>query len=114
MLMSWLPLAQALFSVGGLLAVVYHICHLDPRGLHTSRILGVTGPVWRSWDILFAQWLLGRTVGQVVGAQHPLIICELGLAHIHRVAIIKITYLTYSFSVKLTSEHKMHIARLRI
>lgn len=65
----------ALFSVGGLLAVVYHICHLDPRGLHTSRILGVTGPVWRSWDILFAQWLLGRTVGQVVGAQHPLIIC---------------------------------------
>lgn len=63
---------QVVFSVGFLLACVYHICHMAEEGLVASSVLGISGPVWRSLDILFAQWLLGRTFGHALGASHKL------------------------------------------
>ncbi|KAK9810823.1 hypothetical protein WJX73_010228 [Symbiochloris irregularis] len=62
---------MVVFSVGWWLATMYHVCHLDPRGLQNSSLLGIPGPVWRTWDIVSAQWLLGRTWGETLGAQHP-------------------------------------------
>lgn len=56
--------------VGIALACIYHVCHMAPEGLVSSKVLGVSGPVWRSLDVLFAQWLLGRTFGHAVGATH--------------------------------------------
>ena len=70
-----------LFTIGFFLAVVYHICHMDDRGLHSSNVFGISGPVWRTWDILFAQWLLGRTFGEVLGAQHTLTMGKLTICH---------------------------------
>jgi len=68
-LMSWYG-AQALFSLGFVLAVVYHICHMNVDGLQSSTILGISGPLWRTFDIICAQWLLARTFGHAVGASH--------------------------------------------
>jgi len=67
--MSWYG-AQALFSLGFVLAVVYHICHMNVDGLQSSTILGISGPLWRTFDIICAQWLLARTFGHAVGASH--------------------------------------------
>ncbi|DBB06986.1 TPA: hypothetical protein ACH3X1_011578 [Trebouxia sp. C0004] len=60
----------ALFSLGFVLAVVYHICHMAVDGLQSSTILGISGPLWRTFDIICAQWLLARTFGHAVGASH--------------------------------------------
>ncbi|BDA49895.1 hypothetical protein COCOBI_15-0230 [Coccomyxa sp. Obi] len=56
--------------IGFFLACIYHVCHMAPEGLVASKVLGVSGPVWRSLDVLFAQWLLGRTFGHAVAATH--------------------------------------------
>lgn len=61
---------QAVFSLGFALASVYHICHMHDEGLHRSEVFGISGPLWRTWDILCAQWLLARTFGHAVGARH--------------------------------------------
>lgn len=61
---------QAVFSLGFALASVYHICHMHDEGLHKSEVFGISGPLWRTWDILCAQWLLARTFGHAVGARH--------------------------------------------
>ena len=61
---------QALFSLGFILAVVYHICHMNVDGLQSSTILGISGPLWRTFDIICAQWLLARTFGHAVDATH--------------------------------------------
>ena len=61
---------QAVFSLGFALASVYHICHLHDEGLQRSEVFGISGPLWRTWDILCAQWLLARTFGHAVGARH--------------------------------------------
>ncbi|CAL8465576.1 g5112 [Coccomyxa elongata] len=58
--------------IGFTLACIYHVCHMAPEGLVASKVLGVSGPVWRSLDVLFAQWLLGRTFGHAVAATHSL------------------------------------------
>lgn len=60
----------ALFSLGFILAVVYHICHMNVDGLQSSTILGISGPLWRTFDIICAQWLLARTFGHAVDATH--------------------------------------------
>ncbi|KAL0019556.1 hypothetical protein WJX79_000427 [Trebouxia sp. C0005] len=60
----------ALFSLGFVLAVVYHICHMNVDGLQSSTILGISGSLWRTFDIICAQWLLARTFGHAVGASH--------------------------------------------
>ena len=61
---------QALFSLGFALASLYHICHMHEAGLQESSLLGISGPVWRTFDILCAQWLLGRTFSHAIGASH--------------------------------------------
>lgn len=61
---------QAVFSLGFALASVYHVCHMHDEGLHKSEVFGISGPLWRTWDILCAQWLLARTFGHAVGARH--------------------------------------------
>ena len=58
------------FSLGFLLACAYHVAQMDPSGLPSAVVAGVPGPVWRTWDILCAQWLLGRSFGHAVGASH--------------------------------------------
>ena len=63
---------QVLYGVGLLLAAVYHVCHMDEAGLIASRVLGVSGPVWRSADVYMAQWLLSRMWGHALKASHPL------------------------------------------
>lgn len=63
---------QVLYGVGFLLAAVYHVCHMDEAGLIASRVLGVSGPVWRSADVYMAQWLLSRMWGHALKASHPL------------------------------------------
>ncbi|KAL0045052.1 hypothetical protein WJX82_006549 [Trebouxia sp. C0006] len=60
----------ALFSLGFVLAIVYHVCHMNADGLQSSTILGISGPLWRTFDIICAQWLLARTFGHAVGASH--------------------------------------------
>lgn len=59
-----------LFSGGFALAVVYHICHMHQEGLQSAQLFGISGPLWRTWDIICAQWMLARTFGHVVGARH--------------------------------------------
>jgi hypothetical protein len=56
----------ALFSLGFLLAVLYHIAHLG--GLENTTLLNLPGSLWRSLDILCAQTVLSRTLGHAVGA----------------------------------------------
>ena len=43
---------------------------MHDEGLHRSEVFGISGPLWRTWDILCAQWLLARTFGHAVGARH--------------------------------------------
>ncbi len=62
--------SQVILCIGFSLACIYHVCHMAPEGLVASKVLGVSGPVWRSLDVLFAQWLLGRTFGHAVAATH--------------------------------------------
>jgi hypothetical protein len=56
----------ALFSLGFLLAILYHIAHLG--GLENTTLLNIPGSLWRSLDILCAQTVLSRTLGHAVGA----------------------------------------------
>lgn len=49
---------------------------MAPEGLVASKVLGLSGPVWRSLDVLFAQWLLGRTFGHAVAATHSVPVGE--------------------------------------
>ena len=69
-------LLQGLFFSGFSVAWLYHWCHMDPGGLKSSSVLGISGPVWRTVDIVYAQWLLGRTFGHLVGAQHRITLGE--------------------------------------
>ncbi|KAL3151016.1 hypothetical protein ABBQ38_012887 [Trebouxia sp. C0009 RCD-2024] len=60
----------AVFSLGFALAIFYHVCHMHVDGLQGAALFGISGPLWRTWDIICAQWLLARTFGHVVGARH--------------------------------------------
>ena len=62
-------LAQVIFGGGFLLACFYHYCHLS--GLASSQLFGVTGHRWRSLDVTFANFCLGRTFAHALGARHP-------------------------------------------
>ena len=62
---------QALYGMGFLLACIYHMCHMDEAGLMASRVMGLSGPFWRSADVYMAQWLLGRMWGHALKASHP-------------------------------------------
>ena len=61
---------QAMFSLGFALAIFYHVCHMHVDGLQGAALFGISGPLWRTLDIVCAQWLLARTFGHVVGARH--------------------------------------------
>ena len=61
---------QILFSTGFSLATIYHFCHIQEEGLQSSTFLGISGPLWRTADIIVAQWMLARTFGHAVGASH--------------------------------------------
>lgn len=61
---------QVVLFIGFVLACIYHVCHMAPEGLVASRVMGISGPVWRSLDVLYAQWLLSRTFGHAIGASH--------------------------------------------
>lgn len=61
---------QAVFSLGFALATFYHLCHMHVDGLQSAALFGISGPLWRTWDIVCAQWLLARTFGHAVGARH--------------------------------------------
>ncbi len=63
---------QGLYGLGFLLACIYHVCHMDEAGLIASRIMGLSGPFWRSADVYMAQWLLGRMWGHALRVSHPL------------------------------------------
>lgn len=69
-------LLQALFFSGFNVAWLYHWCHMDAAGLRASSVLGISGIEWRTMDIVYAQWLLARTFGHLVGAQHPVTLGE--------------------------------------
>ena len=66
-----------LFSIGFTLATIYHAAHMHSQGLERSSILGVAGPMWRTLDVLCAQWLLGRTWGHAIGARCGLVCIHL-------------------------------------
>lgn len=74
------PPSQATFTLGFLLACAYHVAQMDPSGLPSAVVAGVPGPVWRTWDILCAQWLLGRSFGHAVGASHAVTIALTNVA----------------------------------
>lgn len=57
-----------LYTIGFLLATLYHLCHMDSVGLEHSSLLGVPGPVWRRWDIASAMMCLARVWGIALGA----------------------------------------------
>ena len=62
---------QGLYGLGFLLACIYHVCHMDEAGLIASRVMGFSGPFWRSADVYMAQWLLARMWGHALKASHP-------------------------------------------
>ena len=68
--------AQVIFGGGFLLASFYHYCHLS--GLAFSQLFGITGHRWRSLDVTFANFCLGRTFGHALGARHPV---SVGTSH---------------------------------
>ena len=43
---------------------------MHDEGLQSAEVFGISGPLWRTWDIICAQWLLARTLGHAVGARH--------------------------------------------
>ncbi|KAK9805472.1 hypothetical protein WJX72_000199 [[Myrmecia] bisecta] len=59
-------------TTGFALATLYHLCHMLTANLQQAQLLGVSGPAWRTLDVLFAQWLLGRTFGHLMRAKHSL------------------------------------------
>lgn len=59
----------ALFGIGFLLAVVYHVAHMMPGGISGAVVLGLPGSTWRTLDILWAQALLARLLGHGLGAR---------------------------------------------
>jgi hypothetical protein len=65
--------AQAACAVAFAVACCYHACHVDPRGFVQSDFLGLPSYTWRTVDILCAQFLLGRTFGQAIGAKGALL-----------------------------------------
>ncbi len=76
--------AQVFFSVGFALACVYHLCHAHPDGLAATAFLGVSGAHWRTFDVLCCQWLLGRTIGHALGAEHPVLFGKFPVLVAHR------------------------------
>ncbi|KAJ9519818.1 hypothetical protein QJQ45_013484 [Haematococcus lacustris] len=50
------------------------------QGMDVVTFAGFTGAAWRTVDIVFANLLLARTLGHVLGVSHPLIACEMGIA----------------------------------
>eukprot|EP00193_Tetraselmis_chui_P018728 CAMPEP_0177774958 /NCGR_PEP_ID=MMETSP0491_2-20121128/13818_1 /TAXON_ID=63592 /ORGANISM="Tetraselmis chuii, Strain PLY429" /LENGTH=203 /DNA_ID=CAMNT_0019293439 /DNA_START=91 /DNA_END=702 /DNA_ORIENTATION=+ len=60
-------------AVAFAVACCYHACHVDPRGFVQSDFLGLPSYTWRTVDILCAQFLLGRTFGQAIGAKGALL-----------------------------------------
>ena len=43
---------------------------MHEEGLQSSTFWGISGPLWRTGDIIVAQWMLARTFGHAVGASH--------------------------------------------
>ncbi|KAG7675003.1 hypothetical protein Ndes2526B_g07852 [Nannochloris sp. 'desiccata'] len=60
-----------LFTLGFLLAILYHIAHLG--GLENTSLFNLPGSLWRSLDILCAQTVLSRTLGHAVGAHTSIV-----------------------------------------
>lgn len=67
-------------------------------GLEASEFWGVTGPSWRTLDIIVATFCLARTASHAVGASHPatlgtLIVLSYGhgvyFTHQHVVMVLK-------------------------
>lgn len=59
------------FSIGFLLAVIYHAVHMNVEGIHKTEFLGISGTTWRTLDIAMCQILLARTLGNALGDKHP-------------------------------------------
>lgn len=57
--------------MGFVVAFLYHYCHMHDDGLEASELWGVTGPSWRTLDIIVATFCLARTAGHALGASHP-------------------------------------------
>lgn len=70
---------QMIFSSAAFLATGYHICHMQPGGLHTAQLLGMSGATWRSLDVVVAQYCLGRTLCHALDGKHWLTRGELDL-----------------------------------
>ncbi|GMH38500.1 hypothetical protein BSKO_06384 [Bryopsis sp. KO-2023] len=78
----WLTKRRAdfvIFSVGFVIAGIYHYCYLHKDGLEASEFLGLNGSVWRTLDIVWAYGCLVRTLGHVIGAHHT---CTLALTNV--------------------------------
>ncbi|KAL6761700.1 hypothetical protein V8C86DRAFT_2530545 [Haematococcus lacustris] len=82
-------LDAGLYFGGFLVAVIYHAIHMGAhQGMDVVTFAGFTGAAWRTVDIVFANLLLARTLGHVLGVSHPLIAlipniglpCTMGLA----------------------------------
>lgn len=63
----------AVYTLGFLLAVLFHICHMHAEGLQSARYLGLSGGMWRTFDIVLAQICLARTLGHAVDCRHPIV-----------------------------------------
>ena len=59
----------SVYGFGTIVAVAYHIAHMHPGGLEDAVLLGMSGSLWRTLDIIICQSLLARTVGHVLGAR---------------------------------------------
>lgn len=59
----------AAFGLGFALATIYHVAHMMPGGIGAATLLGVPGTTWRTLDILWAQALLARALGHVLGVR---------------------------------------------
>lgn len=62
--------SQFIFTVGFLLALVYHWCQLNPRGLANSTVLSLDGTLWRTLDVLCCPVMLTRTGGHIFGTSN--------------------------------------------
>ena len=93
----------------------YHWCHMDPGGLKSSSALGISGQVWRTVDIVYAQWLLGRTFGHLVGAQHLITLgrptsqsaSSVSLSKAGKVLPAPLNFMTVSWASRATC-HDLH------
>lgn len=87
------------FGIGFALAVIYHVVHMMPGGIAEASLWGVSGATWRTLDILWAQGLLARTFGHVVGVHRPSLATFANLAFPAGVLVMSKTFEVFTLGI---------------